>query len=69
MNARIAQLLARYAAKGFAVLLGYFGAKLSDGQIDSIAGPIAAGLGVAAGIVVDLLLHKWQERFKISTQQ
>lgn len=67
MNARIGQLVARYLGKGFAMLAVYLGMKLSEGQISSVVEPIAAGVAAVAGIVIDLLLHKWQEKFKIST--
>lgn len=62
MNARLVQVLTRYAGYFLAWLLAKLGMPHDDGTLEGILGPIGTGLGVLVTIVLDHYLHAVQTK-------
>lgn len=58
MTSRITQILVRLITVGLAAALGWLGVQYDQGTLDSIAGPIATGVGILAGLLLDVAIHR-----------
>lgn len=64
MTARITQIVVRLITVALAALLGWLGVEYNQGTLDSIAGPIATGVGILAGLLLDVAIHRGRELAK-----